>query len=160
MHSVGADASIIPLIERHSQSLLRVAFAILRNTQDAEDVVQEVFLSLLSKHPQFENTEHEKAWLIRVTINKSKNLLRSCAHKTETFMQEQRTENTEDTQETELLSAVQSLDEKYRTLIHLYYYEGYSIKEIARILTLPPATVGTRLARARAQLKKQLKEDF
>lgn len=113
-------------VEKYSKTVAKTAFAYLKNTADAEDVTQEVFLTLMQKAPAFESEEHLKAWLIRVTIN--------------------------------LLAAVLSLDVKYRLPIHLYYYEGYSIKEIAEILGERATTIGTRLARGRKILKDILKD--
>jgi len=138
----------------HMQSIVRVAYTLVKSIQDAEDIAQDTFVSYLQSGKRFESEEHEKAWLLRVCINKSKNFLGSGWHKSRNPLPEDLTalppeENT-------VLSAVLELEEKYRTPIHLYYYEGYAIAEIAQVLQLPSATVGTRLARAKAQLKKQL----
>lgn len=137
-----------------SSTVARAAFAYLKNTADAEDITQEVFLTLLEKRPSFENEEHLKAWLIRVAVNKSKNALKSSwFSRTQPLYEALPALSAE---ENETLSCVLSLDEKYRIPIHLFYYEGYSIEEIAGILHLKPATVGTRLARGRARLKHML----
>ncbi len=138
----------------HMQSVVRVAYTLVRSIQDAEDLAQDTFLCYLQSGKQFESQEHEKAWLLRVCINKSKNLLGSGWQKSRNPLPEDLM--TLPPEENAVLGAVLQLDEKYRTPIHLYYYEGYPIADIARLLRLPSATVGTRLARAKAQLKNQL----
>lgn len=154
MNSFGTNEYINRIVKTYSDSLLKTAFAILKSTADAEDAVQEVFLKLISKQPKFNDSEHEKAWLLRVTINTSKNILKSSSRNNVPIIDDIPFRD----ETPELLSAVLSLPERYRTIIHLYYYEGYSIKETAAILRLPVATVGTRLARARNLLKGEISE--
>ena len=139
---------------KYSKTVAKTAFSYLKNTTDAEDITQEVFLILMQKHPIFENEEHIKAWLIRVTINKCKNHLKSGWFKSNNPL-------TEDIpylppEQNNILSAVLSLDIKYRIPVHLYYYEGYSIKEIADIIKVPISTISTRLARGRKILKNRI----
>lgn len=157
MYSFVDDEYIERVIDSYGKSMLTAAYALLKNTSDAEDAVQEAFIILMQKHPSFKDSEHEKAWLLRVTINISKNMIKSSRRNNlpieEDIPYSQKDEN-------EILSCVSALPERYRTIIHLYYYEGYSIKEIASILKLPPATVGTRLSRGRNILKTMLKGDF
>jgi len=157
LNSSGTDEYISKIVKQYSQKLFRTAFTILHSSADAEDVVQEVFIKLLDKRPVFNDSEHEKAWLLRVTINLSRNRLRSFHRKTVSL--EEYYESAEPASNTDLLDAVISLPEKYSTVIHLYYYEGYSLAEIAKILNIPQATVGTRLSRGRNLLKTKLKED-
>ncbi len=141
-------------VAQHSRAVARAAFAYLKSIEDAEDITQEVFLTLWEKHPSFETEDHLKAWLLRLAINKSKNLLKSgWRSKTEPLCEWLPALSS---QENELLACVLSLDEKYRLPIHLFYYEGYSIQEIARILQIRPATAGTRLARGRALLGQMI----
>jgi RNA polymerase sigma-70 factor (ECF subfamily) len=153
MHLFGTDEYIERVVKTYSQLLLRIAYTRLGSTADAEDVVQDAFMKLLTKKPAFRDEEHEKAWLIRVTVNQANDFLKSAVRST--LPLDENAASPED-ESAQLLSAVLSLPEKYCTVIHLYYYEGYSIKEIARILKLPAATVGTRLARAREKLKLYL----
>ena len=148
------NGSLQDAVANYSKSIARAAFTYLKNAADAEDITQEVFLALLEKQPHFESEEHLKAWLLRVAINKSKNALKSGW-----FTRTQ--DNTsfscgESAGSASNRGCVLSLDEKYRIPIHLFYYEGYSIEEIGKILRLNPATVGTRLARGRALLKKMI----
>lgn len=156
MCSFGTDEYINRIVRKYSNSLLKTAFAILKSTADAEDAVQETFLKLMTKNPQFKDEEHEKAWLLRVTINISKNMLKSYGRNSLPLKEDI---PYSDSGNFEILNAVSSLPEHYRTAVHLHYYEGYSIKEIAQILKLPSATVGTRLARARKLLKNTLEGD-
>lgn len=157
MYSFVDDEYIERVIDSYGKSMLTAAYALLKNTSDAEDAVQEAFIILMQKRPSFKDSEHEKAWLLRVTINISKNMIKSSRRNNlpieEDIPYSQKDKN-------EILSCVSALPERYRTIIHLYYYEGYSIKEIASILKLPPATVGTRLSRGRNILKTMLKGDF
>lgn len=156
MYSYASDEYIKLIVKTHSNSMFKAAYALLGNRDDAEDVVQEAFIKLVEKQPDFNDDEHMKAWLLRVTINLSKNMLKASWRKNKSVIQEESyTENEPD----EVLFFVMKLEENYRTVIHLYYYEGYSIKEIASILKLPSATVGTRLKRGRAKLKKMLEGD-
>ena len=142
-------------VRAYADALFRLAYTQLRSRVDAEDVVQEVFLRYLRCAPVFESTEHERAWLIRVTINRCRDVLRSpWLRKREALPEELPDEAENETGE--LRAAVFALPAKYRTPIHLYYYEGYAIREIAGLLGIPPATVGTRLARGRRLLRQAL----
>lgn len=141
-------------VAAHMRSIVRVAYTYVQSVQDAEDIAQETFLSYLKSGQTFQNGEHEKAWLLRVCINKSRNLLKSGWHRSRNPLPEDLAAMPPE--ENIVLVAVLGLEEKYRVPVHLYYYEGYAIADIARVLQLPSATVGTRLARARAQLKQQL----
>lgn len=154
MNSSGTDEYITRIVTTYSQTLYRVAYTALRCQADAQDIVQEVFLRLMKKRPVFSDSEHEKAWLIRVTVNLAKNRLKSHARRTVSF--DECRELEQHREEPELLGAVLAMEEKYSTVIHLYYYEGYSISEIAKILNIPSATVGTRLYRGRHILRSML----
>ena len=157
MYSITGNEYIEQTVEKYSQSMLRAAYAILKNEADCQDAVQEAFLKLIYKTPEFKNEAHEKAWLLRVTINISKNMLKA-SHRKNLPIDEGLSVASQ--QNDTVLPCVMTLEEKYRTVLHLYYYEGYSIKEIAEILKLPAATVGTRLSRAREKLKIMLEGDF
>ena len=151
MQSQQLQQRIRDCITDHSHGMLRLAYAYLRNTQDAEDIVQDVFLSYFKSAPAFVSGEHEKAWLLRATINRCKNMLKSGWHNSRNPLPTG-LESLE-SGDSELLTEVLALDEKYRLPIHLHYYEGYAIKEIADILGEKPATIGTRLARGRELIK-------
>lgn len=151
------DATICRIVTQHSRLLLRIACSRLREPGDAEDAVQETFLRLITKCPTFRDDEHEKAWLIRTIIHISCDMLKA-ARKKDLPLDE--TLCAPPDSDARLLSAVRALPEKYASVLHLHYYEGYCIKEIATLLVLPAATVGTRLARGRAQLSRILKEEI
>ena len=146
------------LLQKYSAMVLRVAFSNVKNMQDAQDIAQDVFLSVLTKCPQFESEEHEKAWLIRVTINRCKNHVKSFWNRRTEGLSEDLSYLPKE--ETGVMEAVLALPQNYRNAIHLHYYEGYSINEIAELLHKKPATVGTWLARGRAALKSALKGGF
>ena len=137
--------------------LLRLACTRLDDPADAEDIVQEVFLKLLTARPMLRDGEHEKAWLIRTTLHRASDLRRSAARRNVPL--EEAAQAAASQAGSELLTAVRALPEPYSAVIHLYYYEGYSIKEIAKLLGVPTPTVGTRLARGRERLRLLLKED-
>ncbi len=161
MYSFTDNEYIENAVFNYSKAMLNAAYSILKSTADAEDAVQEAFLKYIQKKPVFNSSEHEKAWLIRVTINIAKNILRSSERKMKTVYEDiQNIQLNESDENTEILESVMCLDEKYRIIIHLYYYEEYSLKEIASILHLPSATVGTRLSRGRKILKTMLKGEF
>lgn len=144
------------IVRTYSAGILRLAYAYLKNSADAEDIAQEVFIAYLKKRPRFDCEAKKKAWMLKVTANKCRNLLKSPWNK-----RAQMPDNLScmPEQDARTLSAVLSLDEKYRIPIHLHYYEGYAINEIAELLGAKPATVGTWLARGRSLLKSILEED-
>lgn len=153
----GTDETISRIVTEYSPMLLRLACTRLDSASDAEDAVQEVFLKLLTARPAFRDAEHEKAWLIRTTLHRASDI-RRLAEKRNLSL-EAAAQAAADEEHGELIAAVRSLPEKYSAVIHLYYYEGYSIKEIAKLLGLPAPTVGTRLARGRERLRQMLKEE-
>ena len=151
------DKEIEELYARHGKTVYRVCYAYMRNPADTEDAVQETFFRLIRYSPAFESEEHEKAWLIRTAANICKNVLRHWWRKRESLEDFRDLPGTERTGGNDVMSAVMQLPEKLKTVVYLYYYEGYSIKEIAAILEIPAATVGTLLARGREKLRTMLK---
>lgn len=143
-------------VQTYAAGLVKLAFTYVKNMADAEDVVQDVFLTLTRKTPLFLSEEHEKAWLIRVTINQSLNCLRSYKNRRESPLPDDLSYLPEE--EEFLLDEVLKLPEKYRTVLHLYYYEDYTIPEIAKMLDRTVSTVGCWLARGRKQLKQAIGE--
>lgn len=144
------------LIEKYANIMFRCAYAYCGNRADAEDIIQEVFLKLLNKTPEFKSDDHEKAWLLRVTINTSKDYVKSFwRQKTVPIIEDIPYNN--DTEE--VWEIVQKLSPKYRVIIQLFYQEGYSIKEISMLLKIRESTIGTQLSRARKMLKNMIKEE-
>lgn len=148
----------VRLAEKYTDTVFRIAFSYTNSRSDAEDVTQDVLLSLYRANKIFESEEHIKYWLIRVTINQCKKLLRSPWRKVERLEDYAQTIQFDDAFQRELFYAVSRLETKYRTVVLLYYYDGYSTKEIAQLLRVPQNTVSTRLSRARKLLKSVLTE--
>lgn len=144
--------------ERYIDTVFRVAYNYLKSSVDADDVTQNVFFKLLKEKKSFEGEEHVKNWLIRVTINECKNLVRSRWWKAESFEDYAATLVFDNPSHTELFYAVMELPQKYRMPIYLHYYEEYSTQEIAEILKIPKNTVCTNLRRGRELLRKSLQE--
>ena len=138
----------------------RIALGICRNQMDSEDIMQNVFLRLHRKFSTFSSEEHIKAWLIRVTINESKRLLKhNSKYSCESYEILQNEVFSTDKEIQELFGQVMELKEKYRTVLYLYYYEDLSTKEISQMLKIKEATVRTQLARARELLKLKIEEE-
>lgn len=142
---------------KYENRLYRTAVAIMANKADAEDIVQDVFLKAMEKRPDFQSSDHEIAWLIRVTVNLCKSRLRSSWwKKTEPLLDSYPAQSE---REQHLMEAILSLPSKYRIVIHLFYYEGYTTKEIAGITKQKESTVRSLLTRGRQKLKLSLKEE-
>ena len=146
--------------KEYMDTVFRVAYGYLKNSADAEDVTQEVLLRLYKTETDFASDEHLRRWLIRVTVNCCKSIFRSPWQKRENLDDYAETLGFETEDYTALFIAVMGLERKYRLPLLLYYYEGYSVKEIGALLKLPENTVSTRLSRARAKLKAMLKEEW
>ena len=152
---------MILLIERYKDNLFAAAFSICKNAADADDVVQETFLQYYTTDKQFETEQHIRAWLIRVAINKAKNIKASFWKQKNVSMENYiDTLTFETTEDCTLFETVMKLPEKYRIMIHLFYYEDYSIREIASILKISEGNVKVRLTRGRKLLKKIIQEDW
>lgn len=147
------------LLEQHGNHVLRLAYSYLHNMADAEEILQESLIQFLKTAPRLENERHERAWLLRVAANLSKNRI--------AYDRLRRTDELDETlaaEEREDLSfvweAVKSLPVRDREVIHLFYYEGFSTGEIARILGQKETTVRSRLMRGREKLRQVLKEAY
>ena len=139
--------------KKHSDMVYRLAVARVKNKYDADDILQEVFLRFIKAKDKVENEEHLKALLIRITINCSKSMLTSSWFKRTEPLSESFSVSDE---YSDTLDSVMRLPQKYRTVIHLHYYMGYSVDEIAGILKSKPSTVKSQLHRARQKLKLDL----
>lgn len=147
------------IVQRYLDTVYRVALSSCKNPHDAEDIVQSTFLKLLESSPEFQDEEHIRKWLIRVTVNEANNLWRSLWRKRVISLEETLTEpEFTEPEHSELFWAVQKLPPKYREATYLYYYEEYSIKEIAKLLHISETAIQTHLMRAREKLRQQLKE--
>ena len=144
-------------VERWGDMVYRLALARTASVPDAEDVFQEVFLRYFRHEEKFQSDEHRKAWLIRCTVNRAKSLLAS-PWKQRTVPLETAAEVGVEDDYREVYAAVLSLPGKYRTVIHLHYFEGLSVAEMAQMLQVAEGTVKSQLSRGRALLREMLKE--
>ena len=145
--------------EKYMDTIYRVAYSWTKNTDDANDVTQDVLIQLYKTTKEFESDSHMKNWLIKVTVNCCKMIFRSPWSKMEDIENYGETLGFEDESYLELFQAVMNLDKKYRVPLMLFYYEGYSTAEIASLLGIPEKTVSTRLFRAKGKLRNYLEEE-
>ena len=141
------------LSNTYADAILRLSYTYLKNTQDAQDICQTVFVKLLTEPREFESGEHERAYILRMASNACKDFLRSPWRKRTCGLEACAEIPAPDAGDGSVLAAVNSLPSHYRTVIYLFYYEGYQAAEIGKILGVPTATVHTRLARGRARLR-------
>ncbi|MCX4269403.1 MAG: sigma-70 family RNA polymerase sigma factor [Lachnospiraceae bacterium] len=153
--------SVEELFERYQNNLFILAFQICKDMEDAKDVVQDTFLQYYSLKKEFEDEQHIRAWLIRVAINKAKNINRAFWRKNKRALEDyMETLEFVTPESEELFETVMNLPEKYRTVIHLFYYEDYTVHEISDILKLSESNVKVRLSRGRSLLKEKLQEEW
>ncbi len=144
-------------VRRYAGAVYRVAFHSCKNQADAEDVVQNVFLKLCREKKEFESEEHLRRWLLRVAVNESKKLVCSAWFRKSVPLEEfAGTLDFEAPEESELFLAVMALPKKYRVAVYLFYYEDYTVRDVAAMCGLKESTVQTRLQRAREKLKETL----
>ena len=147
-------------IEQYSDTVRRLCMIHLKNHADTEDIFQTVFLKYALSSVTFENDEHEKAWLIRVTLNACKDLLKSFFHSRTVSLDEITDQPAKPSADhREVLEAVLSLPPKYRIVVYLHYYEELTAPEIGRILGKNVNTVYTLLTRSKQMLREKLKGD-
>ena len=154
------DKEIAELYERHLTTVYRVCFAYMKNAADTEDIVQDTFVKLITQGCEFENTEHEKAWLIRTAINLCKDNLRHWWRKRENLDDYENLQGAQSFEIDETFGMIMGMPDKYKTVVYLYYYEGYSSVEISKTLQKPPSTIRNHLHEARELLRKKLGGDF
>lgn len=146
-------------LDAYGNAILRCAYSYLHNMSDAEEVLQDTLLKLLTAAPSFDSEEHKKAWLLRVAANLSKNRIEYNALRVSDELSEDLAE--EGREDLSFVwDAVKALPVQFREVIHLHYYEGYSTEEIAKILGRNPSTVRSDLRRGREKLKNVLKEAY
>ncbi len=151
-----SEAEFDAALAQYGDTVYRLAFAYTRNRADADDVFQEVFLRYFRRAPAFETEEHRKAWLLRVTINRAKSCLSKMLHEPQETADAAPFSAPESL---ELHEALLRLAPKYRTVILLFYYEGYTAEEIGALLHRKPSTVRTQLTRARSRLADLLRDE-
>ena len=155
------NESIETVIQRYKRTVYSVALSYVNSRDDADDIFQEVFLIYFRTNPQFNEEEHRKAWLIRTTINCSKRVVDSTYRKRTVPLDEMEEESFEfqTKEENAVYVALQALPEKYRTVLHLFYFEDMSIDMICKVLDLKSSTVKVQLMRGREMMKEKLKEE-
>ena len=156
MISTDGRAEAEALLDRYSDMILRIALHGVGSRADAEDIAQEVFLKRITAKRAFDSPEHEKAWMIRVTLNQCRDFLKAAHRKNVPLEEDIPCEDPD----TEVLDAVLRLPADFRNVIYLHYYEGLSVSEIAGILHRRENTVSSRLHRAREALKSSLTGGF
>ncbi len=163
------DQGLRTKLDKYGDMLYKIAYMRLQNVEDAEDVVQEAFFQYLKRKDGFESEEHERAWLIHVTLNACRKVWRSAwkRHQSGEEVSSEvpggrvpEAEALSLEQGKEILKAVQSLPAKYRDVIHLFYYEELSIREISRATGRRESTVTSQLSRGRELLRKKLGEEY
>ena len=147
------------LVEQYQTDLLRMCYIQLHDTALADDAVQETFLKYMTKSPAFNDSEHEKAWLLRVASNECKDMLRMRRHSSLLSLDDIRELGAESEDDAQVLALLCSLDEKYRAVIQLHYVEGYKINELAEILGITQAAVKKRLQRGREALRSMMEKE-
>lgn len=150
------ESELEDVFERYGNMVYRLAFSYARSKADADDIFQEVFLRYYRRAPAFQSEEHRKAWLLRVTINRAKSCLSKMPHEPQETADAAPFSAPESL---ELHEALLRLAPKYRTVIHLFYYEGYTAEEIGALLHRKPSTVRTQLTRARSRLADLLRDE-
>ena len=146
-------------VERYGDMLYRICLLTLRNSADAEDAVQETFIKYIQKSPEFNDGEHEKAWLITVATNKCRDMLRyRSRHQTES--EELLLTYAIEKEESGILDALMELPEKYKTPLMLFYIDGYKIDEIAGIMGISVSAAKMRLSRGRKLLEEKYRKEY
>lgn len=153
------DEEIERVFDAHGNSILRLAYSYLHNMEDSEDILQETLIRYMDKAPAFENASHEKAWLLRVAANLSKNKIDyNNIRKTDELNEELVAEEKSDLQF--VWEAVKGLSSAQREVIHLFYQEGYTTAQIAEVLDEKESTVRSHLKRGRDKLREIVKEEY
>lgn len=145
------------IYNRYKDSVFRVGFSYFKNAIDADDIVQETFFKLMKSEKDFESEEHLKNWLMKVAVNECKRVTLSSWFKRKESLDEYAEKLVfQEPEDRDVFRAVMDLPKNYRQPVHLYYYEGYSVKEISEIMGIRVSAVTTRLDRARKKLRQEL----
>lgn len=147
------------LVDLYADMILRISYQYLKQTCDAEDICQTVFLKYLTNAPKFDSIEHEKAWIIRTTINACKDHLKSAFFRQTAALDDAAQIAAPEVPDTWLLDAMKKLPEKYRLSLYLYYYEEYSAREIAEVMGISESAVTQYLSRGRRKLRTLITDE-
>ena len=158
VETVSISQQAAQILDTYGSAILRYAYSYLHNQSDTEEVLQDTLIQFLKTRPVFESDEHEKAWLLRVTLNCLKSHWRMAWRRHNTPLDDRIP--FPEPEDSALDEALRRLTPKYRAAVHLFYYEGYTAEEIARMSGEKPSTIRTRLTRARAQLRELMKGEL
>ena len=158
VETVSISQQAAQILDTYGDTILRYAYSYLHNQSDTEEVLQDTLIQFLKTRPVFESDEHEKAWLLRVTLNCLKSHWRMAWRQHDTPLDDRIP--FPEPEDSVLDEALRRLTPKYRTAVHLFYCEGYTAEEIARMSGEKPSTIRTRLTRARAQLRELMKGEL
>lgn len=145
------------IIKKYSKTVYKIAYSIVQDKNDTDDIFQTVFLKYIRKHPRFNNESHEKAWFIRVTVNTAKSYVSQAWYKNTQALNERIVYAGDEKPDLEF--ALKQLNPRDRAIIYLFYYEGYKTEEIAKIMKMTSSAVRTALSRARNKLKIILEKE-
>ncbi|KEK09080.1 hypothetical protein EP18_24335 [Lysinibacillus sphaericus] len=151
-----AGLCVQEIVQTYSDTLIRIAVHQTKNMSEAEDIVQEVYMTLMKQRKLFDHEDHLKAWLIKVTFNKCKDYFKSARMKKTVPITEEMSFIAKEEQM--VLTEIFELNPKERVIVYLHYYEGYTTAEIANLLGMNVNTIGSKLRRARMKLKIILEE--
>lgn len=140
----------------YADPILRLCMTYSLTREDAQDICQEIFLKLLEQEKEFTDREHEKAYIIKMAVNACKNLLKSAGRRRVVPMDQAERVPAPEGESSELIELIRALPEHYGAVVYLFYYEGYSLDEIAKLCSCTPATARKRLSRSRKLLAKKL----
>lgn len=155
-----SESQFLYTYEMFKNSVYSCIYSYLQNADDANELTQEVFIKFLTDNTKFKDDNHKKAWLLRVAINLSKNYLRDNSRINYGYELPDNTPDVKDAYEEKgIFDLVLSLPEKYRIPLHLFYYEDYSVKQIAKVMNSPESTVRVQLKRGREMLKEKIDEE-
>ena len=145
-------------VEKYSKMLFRISYGMLMNEHDAEDALQETFIRYMTKAPLFRDSEHEKAWLIKVVTNVSKNMLRFRTYQASNSILQLSSVGVDEA-DRDIFEIIMNLPAKYKTVLDLYYIDGYKANEIANIIGISPVAVRKRLQYGRTLLKDEMERN-
>ena len=154
-----SEQDITAAVNRYGDTVMRICMVYLKNTADTEDIFQEVFLKYAQSDKAFENEEHKKAWIIKVAINACKDMIKSFFRSKTTELDDFFPRKNVSDETIDVLTAVLSLPQKYKTVVYLHFYEGYTAPQIGQILGKNTNSVYTLITRAKKLLKERL-EDY
>ncbi|MDF2472585.1 MAG: polymerase subfamily sigma factor [Anaerocolumna sp.] len=158
MKLVRTEEDTLRTIEQYSDTLYKIALSYTRCNATAEDILQDTYIKYMQCHIEFESNEHKKAWLIRVVINECKKFYRLIWNAKRIPLEDIYSFETPEYHE--IFYAVMNLPLKYRIVIHLHYYEDYSVKEISKIIGVKENTILSRMYRARKMLKEDMEVTY